>query len=170
MWKKILITTLLFCFFALLQDSFFTHFILFGAVPNLVFALFFTFAFFAKKIDSHEIISLAIIAGFFLDIFSYTFIGPSIFSLIIVGILLKKIQSALTTRDETYPFSYFLPLFIIFLLLNDLLIGLYAHFVDANKLVMSYDKTIISYAIYSSIFASIFFLIYKKNLKRLQQW
>jgi len=165
MWKKSIITILLFCFFALLQDSFITHFSFFGAVPSLVFALFFTLAFFVKESNIYQIITLAIIAGFFLDIFSFTYIGPSIISLIIIGILLKYIQSALTTRDESYPFSYFLPLFIGFILLNELFIGLYIHFLDINKLILSFDIKIIYYALYSSIFATLFFYIYKRNLK-----
>jgi cell shape-determining protein MreD len=121
-------------------------------------------------VGNYEIVSFAIIGGFFLDIFSYTYIGPSIISLVIIGLLLKKAQSALTARDESYPFSYFLPLFVVFLLLNELIMGLYSHFIDANKLVVGFDETIISYTIYSSIFAVIFFFIYKKNLKHLQQW
>ena len=170
MWRKSLIVIILIYFFALLQNSFFTHFSLFGTVPNLVFALFFILAFFEKKNNNYRLLLWALIAGFFLDIFSYTYIGPSIISLVIIGILLKNTQSLLKIRDEDYPFVYFLPLFITFLLIHELLMGLYLYFLDPNKIITSFDIKTIFYVIYSSIFATIFFFIYKRNFSKLHKW
>jgi len=168
MWKKILAVILLFYFFALLQNSFLTHFNLFGAIPNLVFTLFFLLVFFEKKDPSacaginYYIIFLAITAGFFLDILSYTYLGPSIVLLIIIGFLLKKTQSLLKNSGDNHPFIYFLPLFIIFLLAYDLLLGLYLYFLDPNKIIISIGIETIFSIIYNSLVASAFFYIYKK--------
>ena len=48
-WQKTLVVIILFYIFALLQSSFFVHFSLLGAVPNLVFAFFALLVFFEKK-------------------------------------------------------------------------------------------------------------------------
>lgn len=149
MWKKFLIIILLFYLFALLQNSFFTHFNPLGAVPNLVFILFFLLIFFErpKGYPGWEVIFYSVAAGFFLDIFSYTYIGPSIVLLIIIGFTTKSLQTLLKNQKDSYPFIYFLPLFIIFLSAYSFLLG----------------GTIFS-AIYSIVIASILFYLYKKFL------
>src|SRR3989344_9256457 len=121
MWQKILVIILLFYIFILLQNSFFVHFNLFGATPNLVFIFFFSLAFFNRKDKNYQIIYLASIAGILLDISSYTYLGPSIISLIIIGFLLKKIQLLLKERKDNYPFAYFLPLFLVFFVIYQIL-------------------------------------------------
>ncbi len=162
MWFAVIIAISLFYFFALLQSSFFMHFDLFGAVPNLVFIFFFLLVFFEGKARYYQIIFLAIIAGIFLDISSYTYIGPSIVLLLIIGLLLKSVQSSLTNRKDNHPFIYFLSLFIIFLLAYDLLMDLYLYFLYPNKIAAILGIKIIFSLIYNSLIASIFFFIYKK--------
>jgi len=168
MWKKILIVIFLFYFFALLQKSFFTHFSLFGFVPNLVFILFFLLVFFEGKFlpalsgKNYQIIFLAATAGFFLDIFSSPYLGPFIVLLAIIGISLKKAQALLKNRSDNYPFIYFLPLFVFFLLIYDILSDLYLNFLVANKIVIIFDARIIFFLICNAIIASIFFYVYKK--------
>lgn len=161
MWQKTLVIIFLFYFFALLQNSFFTHFNLFGVIPNLVFIIFFLLVFFERKDNNYQIIFLAITAGIFLDIFSFTYIGPSIISLIIIGILLKNAQSLLKNKRDIYPFIYFLPLFIIFLLIYNLLSDLYLYFLDPNKIIMAFSAETVFSVIYSSFIASLLFYIYK---------
>lgn len=172
MWKKYLIIILLFYLFALLQNSFFTHFSLFETVPNLVFILFFLLVFFENNPDhpfghaprNYQIIFIAAAAGIFLDIFSYTYLGQSIILLIIIGFLLKNTQSLLKNREDRYPFIYFLPLFVIFLLAYNLLLSSYLYFLDPNKIIISIGTKTIFSSIYSLLIASVFFHIYKKIL------
>jgi rod shape-determining protein MreD len=167
MLKKSLILVLIFCFFALLQNSFFTHFNLFGATPNLVFILFFLLVFFEKKDSSFLIVFTAVLAGFLLDIYSSAYLGPSIVLLIIIGLLSKGIQSLLKNKGDNHPFAYFLPLFIVFLLAYDLLIDLCLYFLGQNKIIISFGVETIFAIIYNIIIASAFFYIYKKLLRNL---
>lgn len=153
-WQKIVIVILLLYIFALLQNSFFAHFSLFGATPNLVFSFFFLLVFFSEK-ENYIVIFLAILAGFFLDVFSYSYLGLSIIILIIIGLLLKKVQSELKVRHDNHPISYFLPLFIISLLIYDALMSLWLRF------------SVFS-IIYSAIFGTAFFYIYKRWQKFIQ--
>jgi len=148
MWKKCLIIVILFYLFAQLQNSFFAHYNFFGAVPNLVFALFFTSVFFEKKYFC--VILLSIIAGLFLDIFSYMQLGPSIVLLTGIGVVLKKVQQLLQNRQDNYPFTYFLPLFVLFFAIYLVLLSL------------SFDLRIITSIIYSAVFAVLMFYIFKK--------
>lgn len=165
MWKKILGTILLFYLFALLQNSFFTHFSLFGAVPNLVFVFFFLLVFFIKhgsySDQNYIIIFLSVTAGIFLDISSFSFLGLSVIMLAVIGFALKKIQSLLKNREDSRPFIYFLPLFIICFLLYDLSFGFYLQIFYADKVVAGFDAKIIFSVVYNSIIASALFYIYK---------
>ncbi|MCX6718369.1 MAG: rod shape-determining protein MreD [Candidatus Staskawiczbacteria bacterium] len=144
MFKKLLVIIFLFYFFALLQSSFLSHFSLFGAVPNLVFILFFLLVFFEEG-NNYQIIIWSAIAGIFLDLFSYTYLGLSVVLLIIFGFLLKKVQSLLKDTEDKYPFVYFLPLFIISLLAYNFLLR--------TEIIFS--------VVYSSVIASVFFYIYR---------
>lgn len=155
-WQKYLIVIMAFYFFALLQNNFITNFIFLGTVPNLVFALFLIIVFFLGKNVGYEVVFLSLIAGFFLDIFSYSYIGFSIISLLVIGFLLKKIQSALKNTDEEYPFSYFLPLYLSGL-------AVYESLIHASII---FDLRFVIGIAYSLIFASGFFYVYKKFLVR----
>jgi len=150
MWKKLLVIVLLFYVFALLQNSFFTHFNFFGTLPNLIFILFFTLAFFN---NSSQTFLFAIIAGFFLDIYAYTYICPSIILLLIIGFLLKKVQTLLIENNGKYPFGYFLILFLIFLTSYSWLIDFVFDFLNI-KLLLTLT--------YNSFIALLFFYIYRR--------
>ena len=160
--QKILLIIILFFLFALLQNTFFAQFNLFGANLNLVFILYILILFF--EVDTGYFL-WAIIAGFLLDIFSYTSFGPSIVLLIIIGFLLKKTQALLKNKEEKFPFSYFLPLFAIFLLIYELFLSIYFHYFDLNKIAMISGWQIVYSIIYNSIIASALFYIYTKWLK-----
>jgi len=153
MWKKIIIAIILFYFFALLQNSFLAHFNLFGAVPNLVFILFFLLVFFAKRGEIYQVIFFAIIDGIFLDIFSYSYIGPSLALLLIIAFLIKKSQSLLQNREDKYPFVYFLPLFLVCFLIY-------------NIVLINFSVEIIFSIIYNVLAAAIFFYIYRRFFYR----
>ena len=152
--------------FALLQGSFLTHFTFFGAIPNLVFILFFLLVFFEKFNQSYEVVLLSLVAGGLLDVISpYKYIGPSVILLVLIGILLKKAQSALKNKDDGYPYAYFLPLFVVFLLAYELSLGLYLFFIDPAKIVSNFGLSTIINMTYNSVVASIMFYIYKKCQK-----
>ncbi|MCX6720241.1 MAG: hypothetical protein NTW11_00260 [Candidatus Staskawiczbacteria bacterium] len=152
MWQKTVVIIFLFIIFALLQNSFFAHFSIFGATPNLVFILFFLLVFFAKKETNYQIIYLSVIAGILLDIFSYAYLGPSIVSLLIGGFLLKKAQSMLKSGRDSYPFTYYLPLFLIFFAIYEICF-------------LGFNLGIIAEIIYNMVFASAFFYVYKRWIK-----
>jgi rod shape-determining protein MreD len=165
MWQKTLVIILLFYIFALLQSSFFSHFVLFGAVPNLIFIFFFLLAFFVKKDRNYQIIYLAAMAGILLDISFFAYLGPSIIILMFIGFLLKKTQSLLKNRQDNYPFVYFLPLFLIFFVVYEALIMVYLHFFDSSHALIAFDTRFVSGIVYSSVFASVLFYIHKKCQK-----
>jgi len=166
MWQKLLIIAFLFYIFALLQNSFFGQFNLFGAVPNLVFALFFMLVFFENDRDvilrNYKVIFFAAVAGIFLDIFSYAYLGISIVLLIIIGFMLKKTQLLLKNKEDRYPFVYFLPLFLFFYLFYTLLYGICLSLLDAHRIAININSEIFFSLIYNLLFASVFFQIYKK--------
>ena len=164
MWQKILAIIILFCFFALLQFSFLVHFKIFGASLNLIFIFFFLLAFFERKNANYQIIFLAVIGGLCLDVFSFTYLGPSIAVLLVIGFLLKKTQSLLKNREDNYPFVYFLPLFVVFLITYHILLGLYLYFIDPSKIMAAFGIETISAIIYNLAVASVFFYVYKKIL------
>ncbi|MCX6722377.1 MAG: rod shape-determining protein MreD [Candidatus Staskawiczbacteria bacterium] len=166
MFKKVLLIIILFYIFALLQSSFFTNFSLFGAIPNLIFIFFFLLVFFIKKENNYQLFILALMAGLLLDILSYSYLGMSIVLLVVIGFLLKKVQSSLRNRgDDKYPFAYFLPLFAIFFVIYNLCFGLYLYFVGLTAVPASFGLEGIFSLIYNLIIASGFFYIYKRWLK-----
>ena len=165
MWKKILIIIILFYLFALLQNSFFTHFSFFGSIPNLIFILFFLLAFFEKKNNIYQVYFLAVIAGLLSDIFSYRYLGVSVVLLLIVGFLLKKTQFLLKNREDSHPFVYFLPLFLAYFVIYEVVLMIFMRFADPAHALINLDLRFLAGIIYNLLFASIFFYIYKKCRK-----
>jgi rod shape-determining protein MreD len=141
----------LFYLFALLQNSFFVHFNLFGAFPNLVFIFFFLLLFFDKKKSYFNVIIFSLFAGFFLDISSYSYFGESIILLLIIGVLSKKIQSQLQEKEnDKFPFVYFLSLFIFSYIVYDLVLNFNLSWVFLPKII------------YNVLVAGLVFYVYKK--------
>ena len=163
---KFLFITFLFYFFALLQNSFFIHYNIFGNYLNLVFILFFLLVFFAGKNKNQKIIVFSLLSGILLDFFSYSKLGISIALFLIIGFSLKCILSLLKNKkDNIFPFSYFLPLFFIFFILYEILLMTYLHFFDLSHPLFIFDLKIILGAIYNLFFAVIGFWIFKKIKK-----
>lgn len=152
-----------------MQGSFLVHFDLLGAIPNLVFIFFFLLTFFdhgqkgAPK--KYRVIFFAAIAGIFLDIFSYTYFGPSIVLLIAIALLLKSAQSLLKDMKDNYPFICFLPLFITFFLIYDVAMASYLYFLESGRIAVVFSIGTIFSVIYSSIIASACFFVYKKFVR-----
>ena len=162
MWYKYLITGLFFYFFSLLQNSFFSHLNLWGAVPNLVFIFFVLLTFFAQKRDYYFIIFCALVAGLLLDIFSSSYIGISVLLLIVIGFGIKKIQADLFEGGQKPVPFYFLGLFFIAFIVYNLFIYLYYYFLGIKTVFFVFNFMLSCEIIYNLVFAFLFFLIYKK--------
>lgn len=166
MWKKYFIIVILFYLSTLLQNSFFIHFNLFGVSPNLVFILFFLLIFFSvgarhRWYPGWEEIFFAVTAGILLDIFFHAYLGMSVVLLIIVAFLLKNTQLLLKSRKDRFPFIYFAPLFIIFLLVYNFLFDLLSYFLYQSRITTIFATITIFVIIYNLFIASVFFYIYK---------
>ena len=165
-WFFPIIAIILFYLLALLQNSFFIYFNLFGAIPNFIFVLFFIFVFFSKKNSYYSAIFYAILAGFFLDVFSSVNLGISVALLIIIGLLIKKIQSSLNEKENNYPFIYFLSLFLISILVYYLSLKACLFFLIPNIINIAIDQKLFAEIIYSLFFAIIGFSVCKKFTKQ----
>lgn len=166
MWRVIwpVLTIILFYFFALLQNSFFAYFSFFGAVPNFVFILFFLFVFFSKKKSYYEPIFWGAFAGFFLDIFSVNKIGVSVALLIIIGVLIKKIQSLLKEQEGNRNFIYFFVIFLASFLIYYL--GLQTYFYYAEKYIfVNLNLKLLAEVLYNLAFGTAGYFIGKNFIK-----
>lgn len=81
---------------------------------NFIFILFFLFLFFNDSNSYYKSFFFAVLAGIFLDIYSYSYFGISIALLLMMVFLFKKLMQSLNKREDRYPAAYFFPLFIIF--------------------------------------------------------
>lgn len=154
MWMRYLITILFFYFFALLQSSFFAHFGLFGAVPNLVFIFFFLLIFFSAPPNFAPIIVYAFTAGFFSDIIFDSHFGVSIILFLIAGFLINKVQVSLNETKGRHPIVYFIPVFLIFFTAYQALLALYFK--------APLDYKFLYELLYNLIIAAAGFYIFKK--------
>lgn len=162
MWKKELLVVFLFFIFITLQNSFLAHFSLPGAVLNLVFILFFTLVFFIPKGKEYQLTYLSAIAGILLDISSFTYLGPSIIMLLFVGFLLKKTQFSILRGGDGQRMGYFVPLFIFYFIIFDLLSMLYLRYLDLAHTIIVLDFRFLVGIIYNLIFAVIGFYIFRR--------
>ena len=90
MFKKILISIIVFYFLVLIQTSFLVHFNILGIVPNLVLISVVLWNLFEKS-KNYSGLYAALIGGFFLDIFSSRFIGFYVLILFTLAIFIKLI-------------------------------------------------------------------------------
>ena len=111
MWVKYLIIALLLFIAALLQASFFPYFAVAGAIPNLVFAIFFILIFFESKDGAAESLFTAVAAGFFLDMFLPSFIGLGIGIFLIMYVVDKLAMNFFNRTGEDNLVFYFIGTF-----------------------------------------------------------
>jgi len=122
-WFKYILAFFIFWLSIILQTSFLAHFSIFGGVVNLVFVLFFLFTFFENPGSYFGVIN-AILAGFFLDVFSHTYFGLSIASLALIYFMNKYGIYILDKKKDKFPAIYFVPLFLISFILHNLILNL----------------------------------------------
>ena len=158
MWVIFLVEIAVFYLLALLQNSFFIHFSLAGATPNLILALFLTLLFFGKK-NNFYLFFLSVLAGIFLDIFSAGYLGVSIIILFAIGLLAKKVQISLKEGEDNYSFIFFILIFAVAQALYD--------FISQLPNLIKFDAHLFLELIWSVLCASLlFFLIKKLKLER----
>jgi len=169
MWRKFLAIALIFYALALLQNSFLSHFSLLGSIPNLVFIFFFLLVFFNKTGSIYEMIFWAVLAGFFLDVFSYSYIGPNIILFLVVGYLSKETQLMLKNRNDKFPPGYFISLFLIFLVGYKIFISLFLYCSGTATSLEILSTNLLAGLFYNLIFAmagfGIFRFIYAKKIQ-----
>ncbi|MDO8486289.1 MAG: hypothetical protein Q7S77_01140 [Candidatus Staskawiczbacteria bacterium] len=162
MWIKLLILFLLFGLFGILQTSFFIHFNIIGATLNLIFILFFLTVFFEEQKKYIQGIFSAIVAGFFLDIFSSFYIGISIASLLVIAFAIKYIIYLLKKKRDRYPIVYFAPLFILFFIIYNLFLTITVYFSSSPHIIPTLSLVFLVEIFYNLFFAILGFFIYKK--------
>lgn len=143
-----------------------------GAVPNLVFILFFILIFFSclpvnnKKPNQYlqEVFYTTILAGFLLDVFSPSadglFFGLSIIFLLIIYFSTKIIIYFLKEMEDKYLILYFLSIFLFCFFIYNISLNLIFNSFDFNKNILIDN-------IYNLTLAYFGFYIYRKfyNLK-----
>ena len=154
MWIRALITILLFYFFAVLQNSFLAHFNILGAVPNILFIFFFLLIFFEGQKSYCQIISWSVVAGFFLDIFSSSYFGASITALLLIGVLTKKIINSLKEKQDEYPVVYFIPLFLGFFIIYEIILRLCFSWIICVEIIYNLTLAFLGFYIYKKIIKS----------------
>lgn len=110
-WLKYFIIGTLFFVFSLLQASFFPYFIIMGAVPNLVFTLFFIIIFFEHSHRHALLMGTAIIAGIISDMFLGSPFGVCISAFLIIHFLYLFIGHFLRDSQSDHLIFYFVGMF-----------------------------------------------------------
>lgn len=161
MFKRTLILFLIFYILILFQTSFLTHFEILGQAPNLVLIFLFLIIFF--NLAPLSIHWEAILAGFFLDLFSDYPIGISIFFLFLNTLLLKEI---LKNFKKTNIFVFTL-LFLVFLCLYNCSLSVFDYFFEKSNF-FRLDRFFSVQVIYNLVFAIFGFYFVKIALARLK--
>ncbi len=112
-WLKYVIIFLFFVVFSLLQVSFFPYFSIFGATPNLVFALFFTLLFFEPQAVSPQSFFTIIAAGLLIDIFLPLYFGPATVTFLLIYLFCKLVMHIFAQGRESHLIFYYLCLFSV---------------------------------------------------------
>jgi len=161
MQYKFLAIILFFYFLTLFQNSFVSHFAIFGVFPNLVLILFCLLSFFE---NSHRYfnIFLALTAGFFLDIFSNSFFGVSIFSFIIIYFFIKETIHFLRDISQEYSVIYFILTFIFSIILYGFFFGLFSRFLNHSSLSLFGGYALVAKIAYNLPFAVAGFYLLKR--------
>lgn len=168
MWLKYLLATLLFYFFAVLQNSFLVHFNIFGIVPNFILIFCFILIYFSAQgepASGWENYFYAITAGFFLDVFSHLYFGISIVSLLILAFSTKKALQILWDRRGGQSVFVFLPLFIAFLIIYSVFSNISLLIFSPSFASFDINWTFIIFLAYNLLFALLgFYACQKLNI------
>lgn len=185
MWLKYPIIIFVFFTLVLMQNSFLPYFSVEGVIPNVVFILFFILIFFEKRNEYYEehriplfIVKLwqseglftSVIAGFFLDLLSPSyllggrqFFGMSIISLLIIYFLTKTVVYFLIEKQDKYFIFYFLSVFLFSFFIYTVLLSFFSNYFYFK---LYFNKAIFVSFLYNLIFTYCSFYIYKKFIEK----
>jgi len=161
MWYKKLVIILFFYFLVLFQNSFLNHFSIEGVVPNFVLILLCLLVFFENPHKYFGIIP-AVFAGFFLDIFSKSFFGVSVLTMVVIYFLIKELIHILRDTGQKHSFFYFIPIFILSLIFYDFFLILFSYLIDRSVLFSFSGYVLVVKGVYNLLFAIIGFFLFKK--------
>lgn len=149
---------------AIVQYSFLPYFNIAGAVPNLLFILFFTMVFFERQsIVNQSGFFTAIIAGVLLDMALPSHFGPSIIALLAVYALHKMSMHFLPDIRDDHMIFYFMGIFSLEWLCYHALVRAYASF---TGFTFNFGPVVLVGLVYSLIIAIIGFYLYRYFLVR----
>ena len=112
-WFKYVIIAMLFFIFSWLQASFLPYFSVLGAIPNLIFILFFIIVFFEQSSGRAVPITTAIIAGIISDLFLPSPFGVSIAAFLVIYFLYRIISHFLRSGQSDHLVFYFIGMFSV---------------------------------------------------------
>lgn len=159
MWLKYPVIILIFLIAALLQASFLPYFSIITVTPNILFILFFIIIFLKKEREYYYELFVVISAGFFMDIFSNSYLGVSIISLFILYLLIQLTQYLFKERQNEYFIGYFIISFLGYFLAYNLL----ARFLSSPfNLNTNVGTATLVHIFYNLILAIVGFYMYKK--------
>lgn len=164
--KKILISVLFFYVLALAQTSFIFHLDILNVIPNLILIAAILLIFFEESNKKTGLVTAGI-GGFFLDLFSYSYIGTSIIALIVLAFLLKKFLQISAERNVIH---LILVLIFSFVFYSLSLAFLNSFFLQTSffKLI-TIDKFIIFELLYNLGAGIIFYFLIKCSKKVLKK-
>lgn len=162
MWFRYFLIVLIFFTAVLLQVSFLPYFNIMGAFPNAVLLAFFFYMLFFETSDrvvSNEGFFGALVAGFFLDIFSYKYYGFYMVLFLFLYLLVKTALHFLQERQDTYFILYFLFLFLLYFFVFKISENIILHSFNVNFLL---TKMTIATFIYNLVFTFLLFYCFNK--------
>ncbi len=155
---KYAVIVLLFFLCAILQVSLLPYVSITGAVPNLLFIVFFAALFFQKKQDVTFGFTMAVVAGFLLDIITPLRFGVSIVILLAVYFIYRGLIRFFQEADANTLIWYFLGIFLALFLVY------YALLYVASKLIASPIQTgasTVGVLAYSLVLAAVIFFVWQ---------
>lgn len=161
MFLRYLTIAVLFFLFSLLQVSFLPYLGVAGSSINLVFILFFIVIFFDKN---REGFFVALIAGFFLDVFLPSYFGISMVVLLLIYLIKEMVVYFLKESREKFSIIYFIIMF------SSLLIAYYflMYFaLLAFGFSFNVNRNIIMSLVINALFAYLGFYIYKNVIRQI---
>lgn len=164
MWFKYPILAVIFFVLALAEASFFSYFNLFGAGLKIIFILFILLIFFREKYNYFDGLLIAIILGFFADVFSVSFFGSYVVSFLIISFFMTKFLNNLKETEDKYPIYYFILFFVLFFIFNELFLDLISYFIY-NLWPTSFSWIFLIKIVYNLFFAIVGFYVFKRFFK-----
>ena len=161
-----LLSVIMFVVFTVLQSSFFSHFSLFGAIPNLVFIFFVLLLFHGKKFDAKQAF-LAIFGGMCADFFSGVTLGTSSLIFLIIAFVVSKISESTLEKKWEKNIVFFLLFFSILNVVYLALFDIFFAWQEKNILMINFGKEFVFTIIYNLILSIAGFYLYK-NVQKLQ--